>query len=74
MANLSFENIIYQKEGPVAVLRINREPQLNAINAQTSSEMLRAWEDFRDDPQLRVCILTGTGTKSASATYCARSA
>ena len=66
MANLSFDNIIYQKEGPVAVLRINREPQLNAINAQTSSEMLRAWEDFRDDPELRVCILTGTGTKSFS--------
>ena len=66
MANLSFENIIYQKEGPVAVLRINREPQLNAINAQTSSEMVRAWEDFRDDPALRVCILTGTGTKSFS--------
>lgn len=66
MANLSFENIIYQKEGAVAVLRINREPQLNAINAQTSSEMYRAWEDFRDDPELRVCILTGTGAKSFS--------
>jgi E-phenylitaconyl-CoA hydratase len=66
MANLSFENIIYQKEGQVAVLTINREPQLNAINAQTSSEMLRAWEDFRDDPAVRVCILTGTGAKSFS--------
>ena len=49
MADLSFENIIYKKEGPVAVLTINREPQLNAVNAQTSSEMYRAWEDFRDD-------------------------
>ena len=66
MADLSFENIIYKKEGPVAVLTINREPQLNAVNAQTSSEMYRAWEDFRDDSNVRVCILTGTGAKSFS--------
>ena len=66
MANLDFKNIIYQKDGPVAVLRINREPQLNAVDAQTSSEMFRAWEDFRDDSALRVCILTGTGAKSFS--------
>ena len=66
MADLSFENIIYKKEGPVAVLTINREPQLNAVNAQTSSEMYRAWEDFRDDSNVRVCILTGAGAKSFS--------
>jgi E-phenylitaconyl-CoA hydratase len=66
LADLTFENILYQKEGAVAVLTINRESALNAINAQTSSEMYRAWEDFRDDPNLRVCILTGTGSKSFS--------
>lgn len=66
MADYSFENIIYEKKGAVAVLTINREPQLNAINAQTSSEMYRAWEDFRDDDNLRVAILTGVGQKSFS--------
>ncbi len=66
MADLSFANIIYEKKGAVAVLTINREPQLNAINAQTSSEMYRAWEDFRDDDNLRVAILTGMGQKSFS--------
>ena len=66
MADLSFQNIIYEKKGAVAVLTINREPQLNAINAQTSSEMYRAWEDFRDDDNLRVAILTGMGQKSFS--------
>ncbi len=66
MADLSFQNIIYEKQGAVAVLTINREAQLNAINAQTSSEMYRAWEDFRDDDNLRVAILTGMGQKAFS--------
>ncbi len=66
MAELTFENIIYEKRGPVAILTINREKALNAINAQTSQEMLRAWEDFRDDAELRVAILTGVGEKSFS--------
>ena len=66
MPDLTFENIIYEKNGPVAVLTINREKALNAINAQTSQEMLRAWEDFRDDSDLRVAILTGMGERSFS--------
>jgi len=66
MTELTFENIIYEKKGPVAILTINREKALNAINAQTSQEMLRAWEDFRDDADLRVAILTGVGEKSFS--------
>jgi enoyl-CoA hydratase/carnithine racemase len=66
MADLTFENIIYEKKGPVAVLTINREKALNALNAATSREMQTAWEDFRDDNSLRVAILTGVGEKSFS--------
>jgi E-phenylitaconyl-CoA hydratase len=66
MADLSFQNIIYEKKDAVAVLTINREQALNAIDAQTSSEMYRAWEDFRDDDNLRVAILTGVGQKAFS--------
>ncbi len=66
MASLTFENIIYEKKDAVAVLTINREKALNAIDGKTSREMLEAWEDFRDDPNLRVAILTGVGEKSFS--------
>lgn len=66
MADLKFEHIIYEKKGPVAVLTINREGALNAIAGQTSREMQEAWEDFRDDDELRVAILTGVGEKSFS--------
>jgi len=63
---VQFETILYEKKDQVAVITINRPDALNSINAQASSEMLEAWEDFRDDPNLRVAILTGTGEKAFS--------
>jgi enoyl-CoA hydratase/carnithine racemase len=63
---LDFETIIYEKQGAVAVLTIHREQALNAINALASRELHAAWQDFRDDPSLRVAILTGAGEKSFS--------
>ena len=63
---MDFETIIYEKKDAVAVITINREKQLNSINGQTSRDMLAAWEDFRDDPALRVAILTGVGEKAFS--------
>jgi len=62
----AFENIIYEKRGPVAVLTINREDRLNSVNVQTSAEMAAAMADFRDDRDLRVAILTGAGVKAFS--------
>jgi len=66
MPGMDFETIIYEKQGAVAVVTINRGAQLNSINAQASRELLAAWTDFRDDPNLRVAILTGTGEKAFS--------
>jgi enoyl-CoA hydratase/carnithine racemase len=66
MAELEFKNIKYEKRGPIAVITIDREERLNALDSQTSSEMFKAWEDFRDDNELRVAILTGVGEKSFS--------
>ncbi|MBI2766949.1 MAG: enoyl-CoA hydratase/isomerase family protein [Chloroflexi bacterium] len=63
---MQFETILYEKKGPVAVLTLNREKALNSINAQASREMEQAWVDFRDDPALRVAILTGIGEKAFS--------
>lgn len=66
MAELDFKNIKYEKRGPIAVITINREERLNALDSWTSSEMHQAFEDFRDDNDLRVAILTGVGEKSFS--------
>ena len=42
-------------------------PKANAIDATTSQEMSRIFAEFRDDPELRVAILTGGGEKFFSA-------
>lgn len=61
-----YTNIRYEKRDAIAVITIDREQALNAIDTQTSREMYRAWCDFRDDDSLRVAILTGVGEKSFS--------
>jgi enoyl-CoA hydratase/carnithine racemase len=63
---VDFETIIYEKDGAVAVLTLNRPAALNSVSALVSREMQQAWEDFRDDPALRVAILTGSGERAFS--------
>jgi enoyl-CoA hydratase/carnithine racemase len=63
---MAFETIIYEKRGQVALITINRPSELNSINALVSKEMHQAWEDFRDDDNLRVAILTGAGERAFS--------
>ena len=42
-------------------------PKANAIDAPTSQEMGRVFCDFRDDPDLRVAVVTGGGERFFSA-------
>jgi enoyl-CoA hydratase/carnithine racemase len=63
---MPFDTILFEKQGPVAVLTINRAGALNSISAHGSSEMKEAWIEFRDDPELRVAILTGIGDRAFS--------
>ena len=50
------------KNGPVLEVTIDR-PKANAIDAATSRLMGETFAGFRDDPTLRVAILTGAGEK-----------
>ena len=50
------------KNGPVLEVTIDR-PKANAIDAATSRLMGETFASFRDDPTLRVAILTGAGEK-----------
>ena len=62
-----FEKILYEKDGRLALITINRPERRNAIDARTSYEMQTAFYDFRDDDDLWVAILTGAGDKAFSA-------
>ena len=51
----------YEKKGAIAYVTLNRPDKLNAMNAAMHRELGQVWADFRDDPDLRVAILSGNG-------------
>jgi len=53
-------------DGPILELTIDR-PKANAISLAASRRLNQVFCDFRDDPQLRVAIITGAGERFFSA-------
>jgi len=56
--------VSYEKEGRIAVFTINRPEAMNALNMETMRELRQVMTEFRDDPELWVGIITGTGEKA----------
>ncbi|MCP5059740.1 MAG: hypothetical protein GY937_23805 [bacterium] len=54
----------FDREGPVAILTIDRPKVHNALDFETSDALTEAWIQFRDDDGLRVAILTGAGERA----------
>lgn len=50
------------REGAILLVTLDR-PKANAIDLETSRIMGKVFVDFRDDPELRVAIITGGGEK-----------
>jgi crotonobetainyl-CoA hydratase len=60
------EPVIIERLGKVAIITLNR-PKANAIDAATSRRMGEVFAAFRDDPELRVAVVTGAGERFFSA-------
>ena len=56
--------VLYEKKGPVAMVTINRPEKMNTYNGEVCLLLGDAFLDFRDDPDLYVAILTGTGDRA----------
>ncbi len=54
-------DVLLQREGPVAWIRLNRPERLNAYGQQLKDDLSAAWAEFNADPDLRVAILIGEG-------------
>jgi enoyl-CoA hydratase len=61
---MAFDNLLLERDGPVAILTINRPKVLNALNTQTMDELRRAILDLKRDDTARAVVLTGAGEKS----------
>jgi E-phenylitaconyl-CoA hydratase len=59
--------IRYDKDGKIATITIDRPAAMNAMDRETSHELAEAFQDFDQDEQLLVAILTGAGERAFSA-------
>jgi enoyl-CoA hydratase/carnithine racemase len=55
---------IYEKKGKIAVFTLNRPEAMNAKNLEIFRGIRECMLDFRNDPDLWVCIVTGAGDKA----------
>jgi enoyl-CoA hydratase len=61
---MAFDNLLLDRDGPVAIVTINRPRVLNALNTQTLDELRRAALDLKHDDTVRAIIVTGAGDKA----------
>ena len=60
------ENLEITKDQGVLEINLNK-PKVNAIDHEMSRQLGQAFAELRDDPDLRVAILTASGAKIFSA-------
>ena len=56
------EGVKLHRDGAVLEVTLDR-PKANAIDRATSLRLNEVWSSFRDDPALRIAILTGAGDR-----------
>jgi len=60
----TLENLLIERDGPIAIITVNRPKVLNALNSQTMDELRRAMLSFRYDDSVRAVVITGAGEKA----------
>jgi len=60
----TFQDILYEKADGIAKVTINRPDVRNAFRPLTVREMIEAFDDAREDPDVGVVILTGAGDEA----------
>jgi enoyl-CoA hydratase len=63
---LTFEQLIYDEDGPVARITLNHPERRNALSMQLSEELVRALELVRRSETIKVLVIQG-----AAGTFCA---
>ena len=56
---MDFENVLVEKDSPIAVVTLNRPPQLNALSYELVKELSLAMQALDGDDDVRVIIVTG---------------
>ena len=61
---MEYRNLIVKKEGPLALVTVNRPEVRNALDTATWRELGQLVDELEGDAQVRVVIITGAGEKA----------
>lgn len=61
---MAYENIIFEKDNSVAIIKFNRPKALNAVNPSTVAELYDAVGKVEQDRSIKVLVFTGEGEKA----------
>jgi enoyl-CoA hydratase len=61
---MELNNVLFEKEGKIAVVTINRPKALNALNTETLKELDFVIDELALDSEVYAVILTGAGEKA----------
>jgi enoyl-CoA hydratase/carnithine racemase len=64
---MSYEHVIYEKQGHVAYVTLNRPERMNALDRHSHEELIEIFDDFAADENSWVAIITGAGDRAFSA-------
>jgi len=64
---MSFENILFEIRGPLAVITLNRPKVLNALDRVTFTELETVFTELAASDSVRAILLTGAGEKAFAA-------
>jgi enoyl-CoA hydratase/carnithine racemase len=60
----NFETVIYEKDGDIAHVTLNRPQVLNAYNIRMRDELYQILDAIKDDPDIMVAVFEGAGEKA----------
>ena len=64
---MPYENILVERDGPVAVVTLNRPKALNALNEALLGEVERAMHELENDRSVLAVVMTGSGDRAFAA-------
>lgn len=64
---MSYQYAIYEKKGHIAYITINRPEIMNALHYDSHVELVEIFNDFKQDDESWVAIITGAGQRAFSA-------
>jgi len=56
--------VLTDRDGGVATLTVNRPDKRNALNSRVRADLIAALDALRDEPEVRVVVITGAGDRA----------